>query len=397
MQLKENIYKRGDAYCFTLYKKATQENASSFIGITRTISPSFQEALSLQKYVPSLSVELNLSFFLPSQIPVVYHQQSMIANIKVIKSFDNALLKAGSSWHANKQEGVFINQSMKEKLEIIDHNILNSYLSLKIEKQVHNYVNSQTINDTFLYSQNHRIIGIIDEFAWQNQPTVYLSFNWVSTYLKNHYLYHYSLAKQEVISWYRFIDESAVDSVYRHYSVWLFVDSKEDIVNLLLLFQNLSSSPYILESSVQDNYLLFDSVTQIITWVMEIMIVFIAIIVSATVGYLTTIHLIQDEHELGIIYAFGARSHHIMLIYGLGIFMINAIALGIAVVASWILGSVINVIFSYHFNLAILSFKASGLILSILIAVTNALLLLTTIFVTKGFHKKDVDYLIREI
>ncbi len=396
-KLEEEIYKKGDAYSFTLYKKINQDSSSSLVGITRTLSPSFSEAQTLERYIPSLSVELNYEFLFPLQMLVEYQENSFMANVKIIKSFDRSLIKEGTSWRVNNDEGILINQSMKERLKSIDENVLYNRLFLHIEKNISFEEKDRIINDVFLYEKHHEIIGIIEEFSWQNQPMIYLSFDYVNTYLKNHYLYHLSLAKGEIVTWYQFLLESDEASIYRSFSLWLFVDNKEDVINTLSLFQNLNNSPYILESHVQETYLLFDSITKIITWTMEIMIIFISVIIGAIVGYLTTIHLIQDENDLGILYALGGKSKEISFIYLSSIFIVNLIALMGSMIVSLFLGIFINAISLNSTDMAFLSFSSSGFILATLFIFTSILLLLITKIVVHRFSKKDIDLLIREI
>lgn len=394
--LVEEIYHQGDAYTFS-FSKCLSTSDDSSVSIVKTISPTIYEAEILKKDIPSLEVGVNISYFFPGQMTVDYEEKSFIANIKIVKKIDEKLLIEGQTWSYNMHDGIIINEAMAEKLKTYDSKQRSHSIEISNELIVYNFYNNLNIKDTFSYHQTHQIIGVIKEFSWQATPIIYLSYDYLIGYLKDHYLYHYSLACGAVISWNQFILNSPLDSPYRSYGLWLFVDNQKDIKGVINLFNNLANSEYILESSIVEYESLFTSIEVIITWILELLVTFTLIVMVAEISYLTSIYLLQDENDLGILYALGAESKSIGYIYIICNLIVNFIAIVLAKVLSIVLGFVINITMKNKMGLAFINIniRITGELL--LGLCTSFLIFIVTKIIINRFQKKEIDYLIKEM
>lgn len=395
-KIKEEIYHQGDAYTFSFSKCLTTSDNST-MNIVKTISPTIYEAEILKKDISSLEVGVNISYFFPSQMTVEYEEKAFIANIKIVKKIDEKLFIEGQSWSYSDQNGLIINEAMLEKLNIQEPKTMSYNVRISNELTVYNFNNNHNIKDTFSYQNTHHIIGVIKEFSWQASPIIYLSYDYLIGYLKDHYLYHYSLACGEVISWYQYILDSPLDSAYRSYSLWLFVDNQKDIKRLIDLFNNLANSEYILESSIVEYESLFTSIEVIITWILELLVTFTLVVMIAEISYLTSIYLLQDENDLGILYALGSESKSIGYIYVICNLAVNLIAIVCAKIISIVIGFILNIIMKNKMGLAFLNInmRISGEILLGLF--TSLLIFVVTKIIINRFQKKEIDYLIKEM
>ncbi len=395
-KIKEEIYHQGDAYTFSFSKCLTTSDNST-MNIVKTISPTIYEAEILKKDISSLEVGVNISYFFPSQMTVEYEEKAFIANIKIVKKIDEKLFIEGQSWSYSDQNGLIINEAMLEKLNIQEPKTMSYNVRISNELTVYNFNNNHNIKDTFSYQNTHHIIGVIKEFSWQASPIIYLSYDYLIGYLKDHYLYHYSLACGEVISWYQYILDSPLDSAYRSYGLWLFVDNQKDIKRLIDLFNNLANSEYILESSIVEYESLFTSIEVIITWILELLVTFTLVVMIAEISYLTSIYLLQDENDLGILYALGSESKSIGYIYVICNLAVNLIAIVCAKIISIVIGFILNIIMKNKMGLAFLNInmRISGEILLGLF--TSLLIFVVTKIIINRFQKKEIDYLIKEM
>lgn len=394
--LKEEIYHQGDAYTFS-FSKCLSTSDNSTMSIVKTTSPTIYEAEILKKDISSLEVGVNISYFFPSQMTVEYEERSFIANIKIVKKIDEKLFIKGQSWSYNRLDGVIINEAMLEKINTFDLIRTSHSIDISHDLITYNFYNNHNIKDTFSYHRTHQIIGVIKEFSWQSSPIIYLSYDYLIGYLKDHYLYHYSLATGEVVSWYQFILNSSLDSPYRSYGLWLFVDNQEDIKELIDLFNNLVNSEYILESSIVEYESLFTSIEVILTWILELLVTFTLIVMIAEISYLTSIYLLQDENDLGILYALGGESKSIGYIYIICNLVVNFIAIISAKVLAMIIGFVINTIMKNKMGLAFINIdmRITGELLLGLF--TSFLIFIVTKIIINRFQKKEIDYLIKEM
>lgn len=378
--IKEKIFKRGDAYRMALSKKA---ETSSSMGIHRIVSPSFEEAYALKEFAPTLEVKIDFSFLLPNEIYLQIEGKEEKVHIEIIQQIPQDMVSYFSP------SSIYVNQLMKEKLKE-EENYRFFYQKEVIETR-ENYA----IQDSFSFILETRELLLLEEYEFQNQPTVYFSYEKIEMFLKNHYAKNLSLFEGHVISWYDYLLSKPLDAVERNYQLLLFVDNQQDALALFTLFEKLSSS-YTLSSSVYENYLLFKDIVKLIEQVILFVFVFSLFIFILLSIYLNYSFLLEDQHDLGILFALGSPLITMRFIYHhLALFM-NLKGCVWSLLLFLPFSFLLSFIEKTYLGTAFFSFQRVPSLAFFLFLIHVLLLFGVVRIVFQYFNKKEIETLLKE-
>lgn len=383
--LKENmvkrVFQRLDAYRFSLSKKVEESN--THLGISKMESPSINEAYSLKEYVPSLEVDLDITYLIPSEMKM--DETSSFYHIELIRHtpYDkNIKIK-------NK---TYINQLMFQQLQQEGITVPFSFSSsLDIYTPKENYY----IHDTFEFHYEIKDYEVIEEYEFQNTPTIYLSFNEMKSYLKNHYLKRLSLDQEKVISYYDWLMDKPLSSKERNANLWLFVDNEKDALTLLNVFHELSSL-YVLSSPVKENYIVFKNMSVLMKNVLIVILSITFILLSTLIGYLSYTHLLKDQHEIGIYFALGAKEKEIENVYQLLSLNMNGLSVLLTLFCMVPLYFLLRFIEKKILHTPVFLFNVHPFIYLLFIAITQILYITMIHFSFQAYQKKEIENLLKE-
>ncbi len=384
---QSQIFLKGDSYNFSLSRNLSSKKEG--LSIVKTEAPSIKEGEGLIRYIPSLHVNYDLSFFFPEQLVFYDEDEELVARFIPLESINKQINIKGRYFNHIFSE-VVVNEAFAKEMSAKSLNII-------INKSIINAVDNSYIEDYFDFNQELNVVGVIDEFSFLSTPTVYYSYQAAVTYLKNHYLYNYSLNKGEVITWYNYLLTSSIESGIKGYSLKLFVSSVEDAKRLISIFNNLKGDEYILESSSLEISTILSSIQEIVDSLLFFVSCLYFILLISIITYLTFITLMEDTNNIGIMFSLGASKKSVSFSYILVSFVLGLSSLISSIVFSVIISVIANPIIKINFGLNnllnISSFPILGFIFVFLLSIVFSLI---TILVFKYAFKNDIDYLIRE-
>lgn len=384
---QSQIYLRGDGYNFSLSKNLSSSNEG--LSIIKTEAPSLKEGESLCRYVSSLKVNYDISFFFPEQIMFYSEEKEISARFIPIESI-NKEIKIEGRYLNNTLSEVIVNKAFFKEMKY-------KFLETKINKSVINASNNAYIEDYFDFKQKLSVVGVIDEFSFMSTPTVYYSYQSAIMYLQNHYLYNYSLNEGKVITWYDYLLNSSLESGVKGYSIKLFVSNVNDAKKLVNIFDKLISGNYILSSTSLEILDVLCSIQEVVNSLLVFICILCSVLLTSIITYLTFTHLMEDTKNIGIVFSLGASKKDVAIAYVLISFILGLFSLISTIVFSIIISLIINPIIKKSFGLSnllnISSFPFLSFVFLILISIIFSLI---TFIVFKYTFKQDVDYLIRE-
>lgn len=382
------IYQRGDAYVFSLSK--TESIIDDGVSIVKTYCPSINEGMALKKYCNSLKVGYNLSYFFPNTISFNIDGKVCNARFVPFDYIDKTLLK-NDTVVPNNLDGVLVNKAFIDKYKDIKN------IEINIKKDIVNVINNEYIEDQYLFNHTFKILNIIEEYEFNAVPTIYYHYESSLLCIQNSYLKNYSLYCGRVVTWFDYLVNTSSLSHVKGFSLLLFLKSKSDVQTLINIFENLTNKSFILESEIINIKVVLESFVFLIDSLFKIIIFFLSIVLISVVIYLTIIHLLQDRHELTILFALGTSKLQIIksYIHISFIYIVKSIIYGLAI--SILLSFFGNIIINNKFGKVNFFNINRWFIYTLFFFFTlNIVCSLITYLITKYSFKKEIDCLLKE-
>lgn len=375
----KKVFQRMDAYRFSLSKKS--DDQESHMGITKMESPTFEEAYSFKEYIPSLEVDYDVTYLIPNEL-----------KMKETSSFYHVELIDQNPFFKKKQNTIYINQLMldrfkKEKVTVP--------FSFSYSVDIYTSKSSYYIHDTFEFNYEIHSFEVTNEYEFQNTATLYIPYQVIKTYLKNHYLKRLSLDQERVISYYDWLSELPSSSKERKTNLWLFVDNEKDAYHLIQLLDDVSS-PYVLSSSVKENYTMLQSMSKVMKNLLFIVLWITLVILAILIGYLSYTHLLKDQQEIGVFFALGAKERETESVYqllGVKMNLWSYLGTGILLIPFYFLISQME---KKVFHAAIFLFKIEIRTLLIFMLFTQLLYAFMIHISFFAYKKQEVENLLKE-
>ena len=384
---QSQIYNRGDSYSFSLSRNLSFDKEG--LSIVKTEAPSIKEGEGLRKYVSSLKVGYDISYFFNENLSFESEDKIIYAKFIPIESL-NKNIKIKGRMFSNLFSEVIVNEAFIKELN-------TNKLNININKSVINLVNDSYIEDEFIYKETLSIVGVIEEFSFMSTPTVYYSYQKAIDYLQNHYLYNFSIYQNEVITWYDYLVSSSLESGVKGYCIKLFVKDSLSSKILIDIFTNIKSDQYILESTSKEIYEVLTSMHEIINSLLVIIISICSGVLICIISYLNFTFLMEDTHDIGIIFSLGCSKNIVCFAYILISILLGVISILTAVILSILSSFIFNPIINQTFGLAnLINISKIFPLTIIFIFVISVVFSLITWLVFKTTFKNEVDILIRE-
>lgn len=215
---------------------------------------------------------------------------------------------------------LIINDFFYKKLqETLGQNILNREYELRFSRNIistDTSLDSEDIVDTFVFSRKFRILGVIEEFSFLNEPKIYYSYEKMEEELKDYPLVNISTKKNKTISVVDYIEEcSAGDELsgYAHYGFWQDVQAIEEFeksIDLLKKDKNIEIDSLALKRKEAFNNILDTSLQAGI-----FLFSFIVIGSLVVIGVITFSSYVLNQKTIAIFLSLGATKYHIFKIF----------------------------------------------------------------------------------
>ena len=216
----------------------------SLLSLTRTVRPSFDKLLNNKKLQQNFNIVPNFDAILPV-IPAVSYDGMTIDDLYYYpvysftdSSVDKSLLIKGKMPVSDNLVDAVVNDSCYQLLcSSLNKDVLNEYLDISYYIE-HSYVDidETIVIDHFSYNKKIRIIGVVKELNYLQNPKIYYSYLALEEYLSSYILPNLSTYFNKDITWYNRVFESENFDSISSYSYRLFL---KDYRNSNYLFNEL--------------------------------------------------------------------------------------------------------------------------------------------------------------
>ena len=228
--LKNSCYQQLDFASGTI-SKTVKTNSSNFYSLSRSTRPELNELLENQNINKKFEICPNFDSILSSNVAIKYDEIDLsdISFVPIYNydenHFDSSLLIEGEANELNEEIDVLINENA---YRLIRNKIGKEPLLEKINVSSlveTNYIDFDNtyISDTFNYSNDFIIKGVVKEIDYLSSPKIYYSYSYIEEYLKDYILLNLSTYKDEKISWYDRVILADNNEAITSYSYRLFL------------------------------------------------------------------------------------------------------------------------------------------------------------------------------
>lgn len=228
--LKNSCYQQVDFASGTI-SKTIKTNSSNFYSLSRSTRPELNELLENQNINKKFEICPNFDSIFSSNVVVKYDEIDL-SNISFIpiynydvNHFDSSLLIEGEVNELNEEIDVLINENAYRLIrnKIGKEPLLEKInISSLVETNYIDFDNTY-ISDTFNYSNDFIIKGVVKEIDYLSTPKIYYSYSYIEDYLKDNILLNLSTYKDEKISWYDRVILADNNEAITSYSYRLFL------------------------------------------------------------------------------------------------------------------------------------------------------------------------------
>ena len=228
--IKNSCFRQFDFGSGQISKEEFVSN-SGLLKLVRLVRPEIHE-LSHDAYISSIfEICPNFSAILPQNIEIAY-DSTKIDNLNYcsIYSFsepylNKSLINKGLLPESDNLNEVIINTTAYKKIKsVIKKNPVGEYLSFKYKSDVNYVLNTgEYITDSFEYSLNSKIVGVVDELDYLSIPKIYYSYVALEGFMQEYVLNNLSTYFDTKITWYDRVINADNYSYISSYSYQLFL------------------------------------------------------------------------------------------------------------------------------------------------------------------------------
>ena len=293
----------------------------ALLSLTRTVRPSFDKLANNKKLMQNFNIVPNFDAILPI-CPTISYDGSTIEGLYYYpvysftdSSVDKTLLIKGKMPVTDNLMNVVINDACYNTLcSILKKDVLDEYLDVSYFVE-HSYIDidETIVSDSFSYNKKIRIVGVVKELNYLQNPKIYYSYLALEQYLDNYLLPNLSTYFNKDISWYSRIKNVENFDALSSYSYRMFL---KDYKNASLLFDELSFDSNL--SYTSPSLLIRTSLLGFMQVAEYGLLMFLAITVIGSVliiGIMSFTSYSEDHKTSAILSCWGASESEICSIY----------------------------------------------------------------------------------
>lgn len=366
--------------------KEEKISSSSFLSLTRSVRPDFEELQNKEKLSDNFIICPNFDYFLPAKINISYDSLNIDGlSYNPIYSFmeehvNKALLTVGQFPSLDNLSESVINRSAYELLkEKMGKDPLNERLDITYHQLI-NFVDEDGTNivDDFYFNKAVKIVGVVDELNYLNIPKIYYSYLAFENFTIDYPLGNISQYFNEQINLYSKVLYDEGFSVFTSYSYRLFPKN----INILSKIADISFDEGLVFTS--SSLLIRESLINFMEVAKYGLILFLSITIIGTIlilGIMSYTSYSDDHKSSAILTCLGAKRKEISDIYLAENTLINLSSTIFSFLLSCGLSFLLNAIISSFIeieNVIVIPFSSlMGVPLFLIIAVLILVLLIT--------------------
>ncbi|MCD8195128.1 MAG: ATP-binding cassette domain-containing protein [Coprobacillus sp.] len=337
-----------DYGALTLYSVQTESIDNSNLSLVKSYRPLKSELNSISWIQNYYEIDYNLDYFIAtgeatkdrsslyelSFVPVYSYSSEYI---------DTSLLYLGEIPSSSFNE-VLINTSAYNYLNTqLGIDPLGMTFSYSIESEI-SYTNSTTnerSTDTYIFDENFKIVGVVNDFTFLSSPTVYYSYTGFKDYLMGCKMDNLSEMLNQDITYYDFLGMISDNEIYTMYSYRLFL---KDLSSYSLIQQTIDLLPetFSLTSNTVSRVDAFSAMLEAVRVGLIFFLVIVLIISLILLGIICLSSYISDSKGLAILLSLGLTRKETINMYIQENLISLAISLALSFVFSFVFQWIIN-------------------------------------------------------
>lgn len=265
--------------------------------------------------------------YLFSSYPEVIYERNVVESCEFVPVYsfnteiaDN-ILSYGRLPKDNIEE-ILINEEYARSIDNDFSKLINKTIFVSNTSEVSYQTedpSNPVIKDTFAYSYEMRIVGIVKEFSFLNTPKAYYSYLGLEEELENTYMDNLSRYLKRNISFSEYIDMVENDKAASSYSYYIFVDTYEKVDRLFSLIKEINEDGEENKIAIEStSYDIFVTYSDFMNTFANALYVFLAVAflgVNFIIGMLALSSFIEQKKESAILTCLGARDSTISSIF----------------------------------------------------------------------------------
>lgn len=277
----------------------------------KSLRPRNEELTFLYNEIPSISIEPNISYFIP-----------YVPTIKLGKEVLNGItfLPINSRSSIVDFQEVIVNDKAAELIGISKENLIGANLkfSTSVSPSIKvNNTENPIVKDDIEINLDLTITEVVDEFSFLNTPKIYYSYPLFLEYISSIRLDNISEYQKNEVSALDFIISSSDDSLVSAYSQYIFVNDINDVSKLFSLKEELDRKEELIriESnvySIKETYVTFMTS---FSSSLEVFIILSFIGVCFIIGITSLSSFVSNKKESAILTILGARNKEVQSIF----------------------------------------------------------------------------------
>lgn len=353
---KEALMKNLSIGCATVSSVKTIEIEDSPLSFQKTVRPELYEVDSVLNDFETLSIEENLSYFISSSAQCSFNNKETI-DFEMVPVYDLSLEKYGLDL---LKEGTTGSDLFEEVL--VNEEFINLFDGLEVNDEIL-YSNFSTTSFDTLDKENPfikdelniekplKIVGILHEFPFLNNPKIYYSYKGARNFLKTQFMENLSVYHGKLISFYDYLVDAKNDDSVTSYSSIIFLKNLNESEKFFSRVNELSNSNIEISSTalqIKDTYNLF------ISSFSKTLIVFVGIAfigINLILGMISLSTYLDNKKNTAILTCLGGRNPSIYKIYLLENYLLIGLSFILSLFAAKYLEGILNPLISSKFAL----------------------------------------------
>ena len=369
---QENALKNNLAVLHATASEKTYFNIeNSPLSYEKSVRPSLEMAKYNTKEIKGIRFEPSLSYLFPP-CPYGSYQKEVVEGFQMVPLYDTSLVSFGrkllieGETPNNYLNEVIVNEEFAHLLGLSSHEIVDDMFSISystsISFQTGDYDNP-IIKDTFSFSLDLVITGVVKEFSFLNTPKIYYSYTLLKEELKTIYMENVSSYLKRPTTFYDYIIDSNDDDPVSSYSYEVFLSSIDETNSFFLLIKKLNEneSKFSIESQAYDIQQSYKTFIESFSTALFVFVIIAFLGVNFILGMISLSTFIENKKNSAILTCLGARAYSIQSIYLSENYIIVAISLFLSIFVSlgfqWLLNIIINKSFALE-NLISINFAS---------------------------------------
>ena len=371
----------------TVSSVKTIEIEDSPLSFQKTVRPELFEVDSALSEFETISIEENLSYFISSSAQCSFNNKEVTEFEMVpvydlsLKEYGKDLLKEGTTG-SDLFEEVLVNEEfikLFDGLGVNDEILYSNYSTTSfdtLDKE------NPFIKDELNIEKPLKIMGILHEFPFLNNPKIYYSYKGARNFLKTQFMENLSAYNGKLISFYDYLVDAKNDDSVTSYSSLIFLKNLDECNKFFEKVNDLKDSNIEITSAalqIKDTYNLF------ISSFSKTLIVFVAIAfigINLILGMISLSTYLDNKKNTAILTCLGGHNSSIYKIYLIENYLLIGFSLLLSLFGAKFLEGILNPLISTRFALSNLIAIPFETFLGINYGLILVLILISVIFST---------------